>query len=149
MQWYDGLFELDADSAISADDWVQIFAVREAVSKQLEQVRTDGKIGAALTAEIDLYCGDAASAALAKLDDELRFVFITSAARLHALADKSDEAVEVAADVFVAVRAANVDKKCTRCWHHVDDVGSHAEHPELCGRCVSNVTGEGESRQYA
>ena len=149
MQWYDGLFELDADSAISADDWVQIFAVREAVSKQLEQVRADGNIGAALSAEIDLYCSEATGAALAKLGDELKFVFITSAARLHDLANKLDTAVEVMDQVFVDVQPAAADKKCTRCWHHAADVGSHAEHPELCGRCVLNVDGAGESRQYA
>ncbi|MGB1256862.1 MAG: isoleucine--tRNA ligase [Thiolinea sp.] len=149
MQWYDGLFELDADASISADDWAQIFAVREAVSKQLEQVRADGKIGAALSAEIDLYHGEVAGKALAKLGDELKFVFITSAARLHNLADKPDSAVEVMDQVFVDVQPADAAKKCTRCWHHADDVGSHAEHPELCGRCVVNVDGAGESRQYA
>jgi isoleucyl-tRNA synthetase len=28
-------------------------------------------------------------------------------------------------------------------------VGEHAEHPELCGRCVENVAGAGEHRHYA
>jgi isoleucyl-tRNA synthetase len=28
-------------------------------------------------------------------------------------------------------------------------VGSHAEHPGLCGRCVSNLYGEGEARVHA
>ena len=39
--------------------------------------------------------------------------------------------------------------KCARCWHLREDVGSHAKHPELCGRCVSNVDGDGEPRQFA
>ncbi len=146
-QFYDGLFELDADSTISTDDWAQIFAVREAVSKQLEQVRTDGKIGASLNAELDIY-HDQDMTALGKLGDELRFVFITSAARLHVLADKPETAVEVMDGVFVDVSASE-HEKCTRCWHHREDVGSHAEHPELCGRCVENIDGEGEQRHYA
>ncbi|MEZ5534884.1 MAG: isoleucine--tRNA ligase [Thiolinea sp.] len=147
-QFYDGLFELDADSTITAADWAQIFSVREAVSKQLEQVRAEGKIGAALSAELDIYYDAANQSALSKLDDELRFVFITSAARLHDLTDKPDSAVEVMDKVFVDVQAS-AHEKCTRCWHHREDVGSHAEHPELCGRCVENVEGDGEQRQYA
>ncbi len=148
-QWYDGLFGLDADSVISADDWAQVFAVREAVSKQLEQVRAEGKIGAALSAELDIYYSETAGvSALSTLGDELRFVFITSAVRLHDLADKPDTAVEVMEHVFVDVKAS-VHEKCVRCWHHRADVGVSADHPELCGRCVGNVSGEGETRAYA
>jgi isoleucyl-tRNA synthetase len=148
-QWYDGLFELDAHSAITVADWAQIFAVREGISKQLEQVRADGKIGAALSAELDIYCtDDARAAALSKLGDELHFVFITSAARLHDPADKPASAVEVTAGVFVDVQAS-AHAKCTRCWHHREDVGSHAQHPGLCGRCIDNIDGEGETRRYA
>ncbi len=39
-------------------------------------------------------------------------------------------------------------EKCVRCWHHREDVGSHAEHPELCGRCVENIAATGESRHF-
>ena len=38
--------------------------------------------------------------------------------------------------------------KCERCWHHRPEVGSNAEHPTLCGRCVENVAGPGESRTF-
>jgi isoleucyl-tRNA synthetase len=39
--------------------------------------------------------------------------------------------------------------KCDRCWHVTTDVGSHDTHPDLCGRCITNVDGEGEARKYA
>ena len=45
--------------------------------------------------------------------------------------------------------AVSEHDKCVRCWHHRADVGTHAEHPELCGRCVDNVSGDGEQRRYA
>jgi isoleucyl-tRNA synthetase len=51
------------------------------------------------------------------------------------------------ADVWVSARVSDA-AKCVRCWHRRDDVGSHAEHPELCGRCVSNVEGPGETRRW-
>lgn len=45
--------------------------------------------------------------------------------------------------------AATTAEKCERCWHYCDDVGADPAHPEICGRCVSNVDGDGEQRQFA
>ncbi len=28
-------------------------------------------------------------------------------------------------------------QKCERCWHYETDIGQHAAHPSLCGRCVA------------
>ncbi len=134
------------------DEWSTIIAVRESVSKELEGLRTGGVIGSALDAEVDLYCDDALLTLLSKLDDELRFVLITSYARVHQLNEKPADAVEVTQKdqpaLWIAVKAST-HAKCDRCWHHREDVGSHSEHPELCGRCIENVTGDGESRQFA
>ena len=30
-------------------------------------------------------------------------------------------------------------EKCARCWHYETDIGSNAEHPEICGRCVAAI----------
>jgi isoleucyl-tRNA synthetase len=85
------------------------------------------------------------------LGDELRFVLITSYARVHAAEGRPADAVETAAAggaLWIKAQASSHDK-CVRCWHHRADVGSDAAHPELCGRCVWNVTGLGEERRYA
>jgi isoleucyl-tRNA synthetase len=42
-----------------------------------------------------------------------------------------------------------VSKKCERCWHRRPDVGEHSAHPTLCGRCVTNIDGPGEVREFA
>ena len=39
--------------------------------------------------------------------------------------------------------------KCERCWHWRADVGADQAHPTLCGRCVSNLFGPGDRREYA
>ena len=75
-------------------------------------------------------------------------MLITSAARLHDLADVPADAVAVMDHVFIRVRPSE-HGKCTRCWHHREDVGSHATHPDLCGRCIDNIEGAGEARDYA
>ena len=84
---------------------------------------------------------------LQRFGDELRFVFITSAAEARPAAERPDDARGSAA---VGVLAAATDNpKCIRCWHRRPDVGSVDEHPEICGRCVGNVDGPGESRAFA
>ena len=148
-QWYDGLFTLDANDKLSANEWSYVFNLRELISKQLEQVRVAGLIGAGLDAEVDIYYrrGEGQDP-LAKLGDELHFVLITSVTRLHDLAQAPAEAVEILENVKVQVTPSTA-AKCVRCWHHQADVGTHAEHPELCGRCIENVDGAGEVRDYA
>jgi isoleucyl-tRNA synthetase len=151
-QWYEDLFRLDATDKLSASEWSYVFALRELVSKQLEEVRVAGQIGAGLDAEVDIYyrkdIREPGTDPLVKLGDELRFVLITSAIHLHDLAELPEDAVEVMEHVFVRVSRSE-HGKCTRCWHHRADVGSHAEHPELCGRCIDNIEGAGEGREYA
>jgi isoleucyl-tRNA synthetase len=131
-------------------DWDSMLRVRGAVTRELEKLRNNGAIGAPLDAEIDLYCAPPVFDLLSKFGEELRFVFITSAARVHPLGEKPADAVAGDADEGAAWIVARPTEavKCKRCWHRRPDVGSHAKHPELCGRCVSNVEGPGETRKY-
>ncbi len=133
------------------DYWHEVLAVRELVSKELEKLRVAGEIGSSLAAEVDLYCEPDLLKKLQQLEDELRFVLITSYARVHDIADAPDIAVaaEVNGKKLAITVQASAHNKCTRCWHHREDVGSHQDHPELCGRCVENVVGDGERRQFA
>jgi isoleucyl-tRNA synthetase len=149
-EWYDELFELSDNEGISESDWSNIFDVRVAVSKQLEQLRKDSSIGSSLNAEVTVYASGDTFEALKKLDEELRFVLITSGAKVENTDSKPVNAVEAegVSGVWLSVKASEA-KKCVRCWHHQESVGSNADHPELCGRCVENVTGEGEARLYA
>ncbi len=140
--------DVDTDSDL---DWSMLLSVRQAVSKELEELRVERKIGSPLDAEVSLYCDTGLYEELAKLGDELRFVLITSAATIHAADERPDAAVAVEDDenrfwIHVIETSA---QKCVRCWHRRDDVGSVSDHPELCTRCVENVQGPGETRRYA
>ena len=146
--WYDQLFELGESGLFSESDWSQIIAIRSAVSKQLEAMRKDGDIGSSLDAEVELYCDEAQLALLDKLGDELRFILITSEASVRPLTVKPDTAVETEQAGLYIEASASAYAKCDRCWHHREDVGANSEHPELCGRCVENVEGEGEIRRF-
>jgi isoleucyl-tRNA synthetase len=130
-------------------DWEALLALRSDVTRELERLREQGAIGAPLDAEVDVYCTAEHHARLNALGEELRFFFITSAARVHEVAAPPADTVpgENAAQsgVWIRVRPSQ-DSKCVRCWHHRPDVGSDARHPELCARCVANVEGPGEAR---
>ena len=86
---------------------------------------------------------------LGRLGDELRFVLISSYARVHPLAEKPDHAVETDVEGLAVLVTASDKAKCARCWHHREDVGADVRHPEICGRCVENIETAGESRRYA
>ena len=147
--WYEGLFGLVEEGVFSAEDWDRVIRVRGEVSRQLETMRKDGDIGSSLDAEVQLYCDEGISAVLNKLGDELRFILITSYAGVQSIAEKPETAlVTELTGLALAVRASDY-AKCDRCWHHREDVGRHADHPDLCGRCVENVDGAGEQRLYA
>jgi len=147
--WYQGLAELDDNAPLNREFWQQVMAVRTAVGKELEKSRAQGSIGASLTAEVTLYCDDGLLAALSQIADELHFVFITSAASLQPLDAVPEDVAMTEVDGLKLKVEASGKPKCVRCWHQRSDVGSHPEHPELCGRCVENVAGDGEVRRYA
>jgi isoleucyl-tRNA synthetase len=129
--------------------WGKVLKVREQVGRELEQARVAGVIGASLDAEVDLYCDPAQKALLDTLQDELRFVCITSYARVHDLTAAPADCVDTALPGLRLKVTPSAHAKCIRCWHHRADVGADKEHVQLCGRCVTNVTGAGESRSFA
>jgi len=151
-EWYEQLFELGTDEALNHADWEAIFAVRVAVSKQMEQLRKDKVIGSSLNAEVTVYASGETYEALNNLKSELRFVTITSEAKLEKADFQPANTIvaegEGIKNVWLSVTASKAEK-CVRCWHQREDVGVNTDHPELCGRCVDNVVGGGEARLYA
>ena len=136
--WYDGLAPLPDDAPLAAADFDRLLALREQVAKVLEPMRANGQIGAALEAEITVTAGSEVAARLQPLAEELRFLFISG-----------DVAVVPAQTDDIFVNAQPTSKaKCVRCWHHRADVGVAPAHPQLCGRCVSNIEGAGEVRRW-
>ncbi|SHO55251.1 isoleucine--tRNA ligase [Vibrio quintilis] len=148
-EWYDGLVGLEDGDAFDNAFWTDIQHVRGAVNKLLESARNEKTIGGSLQAEVVLFADDKLAEKLNQLEDELRFVLLTSKATVKPLAEKSPGAHETEVEgLFVEVMATGYEK-CERCWHHTADVGSVEGHEHICGRCVSNVDGDGEIRKFA
>ena len=135
LQTWHPLPEVPDDAALTAR-WVHITDVRAKVLRALEELRAQNRIGADLQAAVTITAEGEMFEALAALGEDLKFVFITSAAILKR-------------GIFSIEAVPAPGKKCERCWHVREDVGQDTEHPTLCGRCVSNLFGEGEQRLYA
>ncbi|MGL4691615.1 MAG: isoleucine--tRNA ligase [Stenotrophomonas maltophilia] len=136
--WYEGLAPLPADAPLNAADFDQLLALREQVAKVLEPMRANGAIGAALEAEITVAANEETASRWQPLAEELRFLLISGDVQVRPAT--TDE-------VFVSAQPTE-KQKCVRCWHYRADVGSVAAHPELCGRCVTNIDGAGEDRRW-
>ncbi|MEX2353221.1 MAG: isoleucine--tRNA ligase [Gammaproteobacteria bacterium] len=145
-EWYKGITVTDSHKEIP---WEQLIQVRDETSKVLERLRVNGRIGSALDAEVSIYCTSEYKQGLSLLDDELRFVLITSYATVHDVAEKPDDAVATDLEGVWIRAVASAHPKCIRCWHHREEVGQNQAHPELCLRCVENIEGKGEVRRYA
>lgn len=156
-EWYQDFPDTQtAFSGMNDTFWQEIISVRTEVNKALEGVRAAGKIGAPLEAEVTLYANERLFTTLNKLEDELRFVLITSGAKVVLLAPGT-ESRQVGGslvipttrkDLFLVI-TPSTHEKCVRCWHRRADVNHNAQYPHVCGRCVENLeSGTGEKRQY-
>ncbi|WP_312841376.1 isoleucine--tRNA ligase [Delftia tsuruhatensis] len=124
------------DEALLAK-WARLREIRDVVNKDIEAVRAEGRVGSSLQAEVRVSAQPEDLALLQSLGDDLKFVFITSAAEA------------LAGETLQAAVAPSSHAKCDRCWHYRADVGINPEHPSLCGRCDSNLHGAGEERRKA
>ncbi|MBD8181244.1 isoleucine--tRNA ligase [Pantoea agglomerans] len=149
-EWYQGLFGLAEDEALNDAYWAELLKVRGEVNKVIEQARADKRIGGALEATVTLYADPELAAKLQALGNELRFVLLTSGAQVadYALANDEAQQSELLKGLKIALHKAE-GKKCQRCWHYTTDVGQNPEHAEVCGRCYTNVAGDGEQREFA
>jgi isoleucyl-tRNA synthetase len=141
QQWY--VFPEMQEKRDLLDAWASVRQIREMASKSLEEKRAAGEIGSSLAAELDIYISTSSPLyeVFNKFKDDLRLVFITSRATLHA-------GIEGSPPIQIHV-TPSAHEKCERCWHYRADVGANAQHATLCSRCVSNLFGSGEVRKYA
>jgi len=141
--WYEGLEGNFDNPVIEASRDINTH-----LRKELEDMRRNKIIGSSLDAEVDIYCKDDNYQNLLGLKDELRFVFITSEARVNQLSDKPTDAKEINSSLAIKVEKSD-HQKCVRCWHHRPEIGQNKVHQDLCDRCIENVSGEGENRVFA
>jgi isoleucyl-tRNA synthetase len=130
-------------------DWPLFIGLKADIARELERLRSAGDIGAPLEAEVTLFAPAAQAERFSALKNELRFLLVTSEARIVATETPSGSAVPSSTEgVWIEV-LPSTQPKCVRCWHLQESVGADPRHPELCARCVVNIEGPGEERRFA
>jgi isoleucyl-tRNA synthetase len=151
--WFDGLTKqyenTDSVDELGNEYWTELLTVRSEVNRALEQARKDKSVGKALEAQVTLFATADLAAKLAKLGEELRFVLITSKATIETVTAAPENALETEVEGLWLTVASAEGEKCERCWHVTTDIDESEAHPTLCGRCITNIDGAGETRQFA
>jgi len=149
--WLESMPRLDNSAKMNSAFWQKVIDVRNCVNKALENERTQGKIGAPLDAKVIIYASSPYFDTLRQLENELKFVLITSQAEILPFEQAGSDCHETELkEIKVKVEPLK-DKKCIRCWHRSEKIGEDNHHPELCPRCIVNIADEqtGEQRCYA
>ena len=147
--WYDELKDIATNADLKNEFWAELLTVRTEVNKALELARKEKSVGKALEAKVTLFATETLANTLNELGNELRFVLITSSAIVEQVSQAPDDATATEIEgLWLKVSTAD-GVKCERCWHVTEDIGASDVHPSLCGRCITNVDGEGETRQFA
>ncbi|GLS82554.1 isoleucine--tRNA ligase [Paraferrimonas haliotis] len=149
QEWYQQLDAVRTEDDISDENWQQLIDIRNEVNKAIEQARREQNMKGSLQAYVTLYADANVQQQLSAVQDELRFVMLTSKTQVAQLAEAPAQAQTTDLQGLKLLVSAATAEKCERCWHHREDVGQDEQHPTLCSRCVTNVEGEGELRQFA
>ncbi|HVT62995.1 MAG TPA: isoleucine--tRNA ligase [Legionellaceae bacterium] len=145
--WYKGLL-VSEDSTFTKEFWQFLLQIRNDINKAIENGRAQKLFSQSLEVEIEIYITPQKANYLELLEDELRFVFLSSKVYLYKTTQFPEHALQDEQGTY-AILVKKTDKaKCERCWHHVEDVGTHTDHPHICGRCVNNLYDQGEIRRF-
>ena len=147
-EWYDGLFGFD-EGVYDEVFWHDSIELINTVNEAIEPLRREKVIRGSLQATVHIQPrDDKRRKFLEKWGDELRFILIVSEATVEDDQAGVPTSHYKTSDYIVWIEK-NTHPKCVRCWHQREDVGRSQAHPELCGRCIENVSGSGEERRIA
>ena len=148
-EWYTDLSSFKDSDKLDLDFWSKVQEVRSEVNRVLEVKRGENLLNASLEAKITLYTDEANYKLLSQFGNELRFLLISSQAELKTIEYKTSTAVEsTIKGLFIDIEKLD-ETKCERCWHRSASVGENTEHPDICSRCVENISTDlGETREF-
>ena len=127
----------------------RIGQIRSWVEKALEPLRQNQDITSALDVRINLYCSGDEYDWLAPVADELRFALLCSDTTVRAHDQAPANATECDDSLSISVEKIDATK-CIRCWQRRTTVGLDTDHPEICDRCITNIsTAAGETRRFS
>ncbi len=132
--------EVDADwfNSNIFGKWRRLAGIKSSVNLTLEGMRRNKEIGSSLEAGVNLqlYQRDDFDSTL-NIDLAELLIVSEASAKSSTPPTPNDK---LAFHYLSLIAGKSTNAKCSRCWRHLPDVGSHADHPELCTRCHDVVT---------
>jgi isoleucyl-tRNA synthetase len=124
----------------TAKDWDRLLELKVVVARHVEKLRADKTVGKSSEARVHLAPKAGAPETPLAGRTDLATVFLASEVIVRAPEDFTPREGLDLDWVKVAVDRSP-HPKCERCWNLRPDVGRHAAHPTLCGRCVGVLAG--------
>ena len=135
----------------------EIFGLRNLVNRKLQECRSQSMIGSSLEAQVFIHLqeGEGSKSLKRALDllkasnspeiDSLRGWLLVSSVKVvvgEGQPPHADLLIPESVELGIGIGIARaVGEKCERCWHYETDIGHHAAHPTVCGRCVAVLEG--------
>ncbi|XRX42503.1 MAG: isoleucine--tRNA ligase [Buchnera aphidicola (Eriosoma harunire)] len=148
-EWYKKLFYMSKTEILSDTHWNLLIQIKYEVNKHIEQQRKIKNIRNSLECHITLYVKTKLFNILSILNNELKFIFITSYAiiKKYNLAPNTIKPCINIPELKIETNII-VGKKCLRCWHYTDYNDPLYNNKDICYRCTLNIEGSGETRYY-
>ena len=137
-----------------AEKWTKLRQIRTEVNKVMEQARAGKMVGSSLDAKVLLHVADAELGSLLTAMnpedslgenriDALRYLVLASQVEVLDSTEEIEKAEykSISDDISVGIFKAD-GHKCDRCWNYSSYVGKSREHPTICERCESALSGE-------
>jgi isoleucyl-tRNA synthetase len=116
--------------------WDRLIQIRGEVAKALEIARKDRLIGHSLEAHVAIVAGDELFTFLKGVEEDLPSFFIVSSVGLQQGVPPQDVFLSREIEGLGVVISRAKGGKCERCWNYSEFVGTDAEHPTICKRCL-------------
>ena len=129
-------FNKEWDNSQLEEDFTKILKTREVVTRAIEPLRADKKVGSSL--EVAVYVKSDDSEILKANAKDLADIFITSQA--YVAEEAPSEVLNEYSENGITVWVTKAEgEKCERCWKF-RKLGEHAGHETICSDCYDAVT---------
>ena len=117
--------------------WDNILKIREVVTRAIEPLRIDKKVGSSLEVAVYINAPAELQKALISSKDDLSTIFIVSQVFVENEKPENILNTFTSGDIEVKVTKA-LGEKCERCWKY-RSLGTNINYPKLCSECVTNL----------
>jgi isoleucyl-tRNA synthetase len=111
---------------------------RDVINRALEKRRKEKFIGNSLEAKVNIYPkNEETKEFFEKIDIKLSEYFLVSDMDISELTPEIP--IEEEDDNIAVVISKAQGNKCMRCWIFSESVGTHSDHPTICGKCYATL----------